>query len=367
MRFALGLSLCWTVISGVCGLRDWGRSAPAPPPPHDVAATCYYNNKIFQATRELTPAPAAFLELWTSVAALQGKEGKECTDQRNAHKCAMDASLGVKQDCAWCMDFVQTSVGQCIKRDDVDYWESQGLECAPHASREDQANHDEEKRVGKSFSQKWKDGGLVPAHHAAWGHIEFCTAVEALFGATKELEAQPALKKRFKNLKLRDIKNKETAVSAKFLDDGLKEIWDSKHPGETFVVLCTNYLGEICRHECMLLSAIFDEAARPGIEAFAGAPDQYTSDWELAENGYLGSAMGLVENKELRGAPWIPSIRVLENNKKGPNKEGTTIRKLHYRMWADDCVRCLTESVCMPECLVAETPCGSEALNDEKE
>jgi len=149
-------------------------------------------------------------------------------------------------------------------------------------------------------------------------------------------------------------------VTTQSLDDNLNTIWQSKHPGETFEYFCTAYLGEICQHECMLLSAIFDEASRPGVEAYAGLPSQFTADWELDENAYMGSTMGLVVNKELRGAQWVPGIRALKEDQ--GKLQAPTTRRLQYRMWAADCMRCLVHDVCTPECLEAETPCGSEAI-----
>lgn len=345
-----------------------------------IGATCHYNNKVFQKLfRRYTPLPS-FLQLSASLES--DPPPPECEGQVNVNSCAMVTSLAEEQDCAWCMSPVQTSKTKCISREDVPKFEALGMLCAPHASREDLGKEDEEDRVGLTFSLEDKSDELFPPHHAPWGHQEFCSAMEVFFGATASLEEQPALEARLGKYEYDDLAGETKKATKKTLDANLKEIWTSPFPGEIFEFYCVSYFGEICQHECLLLSKLFDAASRPGVEAFAGAPDRYTADWEMSEGDYVQSEAAkeadekgavlegglLIENQDRRGRAWLPAVRQLKIEKDGEIRvlDKPTTRRLHYRLGAGDCMRCLTESVCTPECLVAGTPCGiDEGVKEE--
>lgn len=332
----------------------------------DSMFSCYHNNRLHQMLLRQRTVKASFLE--TSSRLRGGTyDAFACTKMMTADRCALAANFGAPSDrnCAWCQSTISPDVSTCVKIADVDFYEERDYLCAPHATRAQLMGG----RPGVPFAERPDEDALIPRHHKSWGTHEFCSAVEVLFGGMKSFDwdRYPEVKSRVGDITFMDDA-KETKISPSSMESIAEKIWRSRYPGAVFAEKCKSIFGDICVHQCLSLAALYDEAARPGVLG-EGARDAYTADWEMDEGDFVQSKMAIdavdqysmegglvVQNKDMIGRDRVPAVRQVKMSG-GEIKAPNPTRRMKYLMWKSDCVRCLDEDACLPECLSSEAPC----------
>lgn len=298
-----------------------------------------------------------------------------CTKMTTSHRCAMASSFGPQKNCAWCISVTMPDTTfKCVPIADVDFYEDRDFICAPHATAVELASGQPGVRFGKNYgTHKANENGLIPRRRPNWGNEAFCGAMEAVFGGgTSSYMKDEDVKKRMESIEYMDEGGDVKKLTVPNMNGIQTNIWDAVEPDKVFVTACRSIVGDICSRECVQLSWLYKEASRPGFEAMAGARTTFTQNWELNEADYFASPVGsssdedggvsygsaYVPNKKLLGRHALHSLRPLALTDGDKLKTPGQMHTLKYLLSAKDCVRCLRDGVCMPDCLNAMSPCG---------
>jgi len=342
------------------------RGADPPKPPHDVEGTCMNDNNIRQALFRQKRSERFLLFLETS-------NDFECAKMNTAHRCAMASAFGPEKNCAWCVSRTTADTKICVQMNNVDFYEQRDFDCAPHVTAAELARGEPGVRFGKNYKDSYpNEDHLIPRRRRSWGYLEFCGAAEAIYGGSfASYTSIPEVKKAIESVTFYDANVEEKQLTRDTVGTLLESIREAERPGPVFYKTCTWVFGEICKEECRGLARLYVEASRPGIET-SGARTSFSQNWELNENDYLQSSMGrsmeseggatlggtYMLMKNFLGRREVPSLRPL-TVREGALKAPGMMHTLKYMMSAKDCVRCLRDDVCMPDCLSPMTPCDA--------
>ncbi len=147
-------------------------------------------------------------------------------------------------------------------------------------------------------------------------------------------------------------------------------------PPAAFAAQCLGMLGNVCLPQCRQLGALYDEASRPGAGEFGGL-DGNNNAWD-ASTGKGSSFEGRVGDggkpKRSQGR-WdatrgIPAAAERSDEGGGasapfgpvPNPAG---RVLAYHLTQADCVKCVVEADCVPDCLLDGSCAGESSDQDD--
>ena len=146
----------------------------------------------------------------------------------------------------------------------------------------------------------------------------------------------------------------ERLVDQIFEPEMSDELSKGESPPNDFTSVCLGMFGNVCLPQCRTLANLYDEASRPGADE-VGGKDGNNNVWDK------------VNDKNDQGR-WDTSRNIASAGEFSGKKEdyGPTFvrneRKLVYQMTQSDCVKCLKEDDCTPDCLL-NGDCSGE--NDE--
>lgn len=134
-------------------------------------------------------------------------------------------------------------------------------------------------------------------------------------------------------------------VAPKILSE---EISKSESPDNDFTAVCLSMFGNVCIKKCRTLSILYDEASRPGANEIGGL-DGNNNMWDRLE-----SSNGKQDQDKDQGR-WDTSRSIPTNGLRSGEKFGPTFvrnkRILVYQMTQEDCMKCIKEDDCVPDCL----------------
>jgi hypothetical protein len=149
-------------------------------------------------------------------------------------------------------------------------------------------------------------------------------------------------------------------------------------PPAAFTAQCLGMFGNVCLPQCRQLGGLYDEASRPGAGEYGGL-DGNNNAWD-ASMGKGGAVKGGVgeagKPKESQGR-WdatrgIPAAAERSDEGGGASAPFGPVPKavgrvLAYHLTQTDCVKCVLEADCVPDCLLDGSCAGEASDQDDME
>jgi hypothetical protein len=387
--------------------------------PIDTEHDCYWSNRIYQAElRKEEETPLLQLQISSRI----HLRGDSCTAQKTRDTCAENSQLELKESrkplsqCGWCVKGEQKMCAPCSQ---VRSKEIEGYTCAPntnschHPSDAESRGISAKPKVEEKPKQPPKPDNTKPCDTAPGA--DPCELSEAqkqgklsigvnIPPPEKQIdpkfptpEAAPvdADDPKAKKPKADDpvLPEERESKEQNIFDEPVRygsavipwnthrfcervvfqvapqipseEISNSESPESEFTATCLGLFGNVCLTQCRTLGVLYDEASRPGANEIGGL-DGNNNLWDSLE------PVGGEKNKDneqgrfdtARGIP-TAGKRSGETKTYGPTFVRNK-RKLAYQMTQSDCLKCLKEDDCVPDCLL-DGSCNGEQDDVETE